>query len=319
MRKKVLGGLLLIFVFIFSDFCTQEKNPEFPLLKGPYLGQPPPGNTPEIFAPGIVSTERKEFMYGFFNNGTLFFFESSIPDLEKDWIYIPVYRTEIKNGNWTKPQTSKKIGRPWIYEYHDAPEGTKIFFAWRKNLDGSGPRMDIDLWKAVKLSGDWSPPERLSPPVNTEKFDSWPSLSDKETLYFFSSRDGGFGKLDLYCSVLQSGEYQEVENLGQDINSEEHDHDPFIALDESYLLWCSNRPGGFGENDLYIVYRKDNGQWTKPFNLGEQINTSANETRPYVTTDGKYLFFVSDQNRNLDIFWVDAKIIEELKPDSLRF
>ena len=313
MSRNVLCGLLMAYVFMFSQFCTPEKNPEFPVLKGPYLGQPPPGNTPEIFAPGIISTERKDFMYGIFNNGSLLFFESSIPDIEKDWIHIPVYRTEIINGSWTKPQTSGRTGRPWIYAYSDAPEGTKIFFAWRKNLDGSGPRMDIDIWKAVKLSEDWAPPERLSSPVNTEKFDSWPSLSDKDTLYFFSSRNGGFGKLNLYCSFLQDGEYQEVENLGQGINSEEHDHDPFIAPDESYLLWCSNRSGGYGGNDLYIAYRKDNGQWTEPFNFGEKINTTAHETRPYVTSDSKYLFFVSDTKGNLDIFWVDARIIEELK------
>ena len=303
--------LLVIFMGIS---CAQDKTHDFPILKGPYLGQKPPGETPEVFAPGIVSTEKKEFMYGIFNNGSLIFFESSSPDLKKDWIDIPVYRMEIKNGKWTKPQKQEMTGRPWIYEYPDAPAGTKIFFAWRKNLNGSGPSMDIDLWKAVMSSEGWLPPERLGTPVNTEKFDSWPSLSDKETLYFFSSRNGGFGKLDLYYSVLEDGEYREVENLGQDINSEEHDHDPFIAPDESYLLWCSNRSGGFGENDLYIAYKKDNGMWAGPFNLGEKVNTPANETRPYVTADGKYLFYVSDTNGNLDIFWVSTKIIEELKP-----
>jgi Tol biopolymer transport system component len=317
MSRKVLFGFLMAFVFIFSNFCKKEKNQEFLVLKGPYLGQPPPGNNPEIFAPGIVSTERKEFMYGFFNEGSLFFFESSIPDSEMDWINIPVYRTEIKNGKWTKTQKWERTGRPWIYSYSGAPKDTKIFFAWKKNLDGTGPSMDIDIWKAVMLPDGWSLPERLSPPVNTEKFDSWPSLSEKETLYFFSSRDGGSGKLDLYCSVLQDGEYREVENLGEDINSEEHDHDPFIDPAESYLLWCSNRPGGYGGNDLYIAFRKNDGKWTKPINLGKKINTAANETRPYVTADGKYLFFVSDTNSNLDIFWVDASVLDQLKPDTL--
>jgi hypothetical protein len=308
----------IVFLILITTTIITPQQKDFPKLTGPYLGQKPPGKTPEIFAPGIISTERKEFMYGFFNSGTLFFFESSTPDLKKDWIDIPIYRTEVKKGKWTKPKKSEKtIGRPWIYDYPDAPEGTKIFFAWRKNLDGSGPRMDIDLWKAVKTSEGWAAPERLGPPVNTEKFDSWPSLSENETLYFFSSREGGFGKLDLYRSVPQDGEYHEVVNLGQKINSELHDHDPFIAPDESYLLWCSDRPGGHGGNDLYIAYRKDNGIWAGPFNLGEKINISANETRPYVTSDGKYLFFVSDINNNLDIYWVDARIIENLKPKDL--
>ena len=292
-----------------------EKIPDFPVLKGPYLGQPPPGDKPEVFAPGIVCTERMEDMYGFFKDGSLFFYESSTPDSDWDWISIPVYRTEIINGQWTKPKKADITGRPWIYEYPDAPEGTKIFFAWRKNLDGSGPRTDIDLWKAEKMSEGWAAPERLGPPVNTERFDSWPSLSEKETLYFFSTRNGGFGKADLYRSILQDDKYREVENLGEVINSEFSDHDPFIAPDESYLLWCSDRQGGFGGNDLYVAYKKDDGRWTEPFNLGEKINTPANETRPYVTDDGKYLFFVSDTNGNLDIYWVEARIIEKLKEE----
>ena len=90
----------------FKKYTERWKDPDFPVLKGPYLGQKPPGSTPKIFAPGIVSTERNEDMYGFFKDGSLFFFESSAPDSKKDWIHIPVYRTEIKNGRWIKPKKS---------------------------------------------------------------------------------------------------------------------------------------------------------------------------------------------------------------------
>jgi hypothetical protein len=188
----------LVFLTLFACVETNQKA-DFPVLSGPYLGQKPPGMMAEIFAPGIISTDAREVMYG-----------------------------------------------------------------------------------------------------------------------FFSSRKGGFGKSDLYCSVLHHGEYQEVENLGKVINSKLNDHDPFIAPDGGYLLWCSDRPAGYGGNDLYIAYKQDNGQWAGPFNLGENINTSANETRPYVTSNGKYLFFASDANSGLDIFWVDAKIIEDMKPDNIR-
>jgi hypothetical protein len=318
MKWKVFSVFLLVVVFASACSDTRQKDAEFPVLKGPYLGQAPPGETPEVFAPGIVSTEKKEFMYGFFKAGTLFFFESSVPGIEEDWIDIPVYRTEIQNGQWTKPKKSEITGRPWIFGYPDAPEGTKIFFAWRKNLDGSGPRMDIDLWKAVQTSEGWSSPERLGPPVNSEKFDSWPSLSERETLYFFSTREGGFGRADLYSSVLQEGKYREVKNLGPNINSELMDHDPLIAPDESYLLWCSDRSEGYGGNDLYIAYKIEDGEWAGPFNLGEKINTPAHETRPYVTADGKYLFYVSDTSGDLDIYWVDAGIIERVKKENLK-
>ena len=308
-------GLIFLTLFIFSNCASQN---DFPILKGPYLGQKPPGMKAEIFAIGIISTEANEDMYGFYNDGSLFLFERSTPNFEKDWIYIPVYRTEIKEGVWTKPQKSNITGKPWFYEYSEAPEGTKIFFAWRKNLDGSGPKSDIDLWRTIKVSKGWAPPERLGPPVNTDRFDSWPSLSENETLYFFSSRPGGFGKTDLYRSVPHNGAYTEVENLVYMINTKFNDLDPYIAPDESYILWCSDRLGGFGKNDLYISYRKQDGTWSIAKNMGDKINSAANDTRPYVTTDGKYLFFNSNKPGNRDIYWVSTKIIEKLKPRELK-
>ena len=110
----------------------------------------------------------------------------------------------------------------------------------------------------------------------------------------------------------------DVQNIGQPVNSEVSDADPAIAPDESYLLFCSHRDGGFGESDLYITFRKQEGSWTTPQNMGPGINTPASEEKPYVTPDGKYLFFSNDAPGNLEIYWVDAKIIEELKPDELR-
>jgi hypothetical protein len=288
--------------------CTHQA--DSPGLSGPYLGQEPPGTAAEVFAPNVVSTESNEVMFGFFDDGALFFFERTPLDFEADWIHAPVYRTEITDGLWTEPEKSTVTGRPWYCEYPEAPEGTVVLFPWRKNLDGSGPRLDIDIWRAVKGPKGWAEPVRLGLPVNTDSFDSWPSLSRKETLYFFSSREGGLGRLDLYRSALQGSEYSEVENLGDVINTEFNDHDPFIAPDESYLLWCSNRPGGLGKNDLYVSYRMPDGAWTTPRNLGDRINTPGDETRPYVTADGKYLFFNSTDSGSRDIYWVDTGILD---------
>jgi len=279
-------------------------------LDGPYLGQEPPGTAAEVFAPGVVSTDSNEMMFGFFDDGALFFFERTPLDFEADWIHAPVFRTEIINSVWTEPEKSVATGRPWYFDYPEAREGTVVVFPWRKNLDGSGPRLDIDIWRAVKGPNGWAEPVRLGSPVNTESFDSWPSLSRSEALYFFSTRDGGFGRLDLYRSALHDSEYLEVENLGSVINTEFNDHDPFIAPDESYLVWCSDRPGGLGENDLYVSYRMQDGAWATPRNLGEGINTPGDDTRPYVTTDGKYLFFNSTISGSRDIYWIDAGMID---------
>ena len=83
-------------------------------------------------------------------------------------------------------------------------------------------------------------------------------------------------------------------------------------------MFDSNRPGGYGERDIYIAYRKTDDTWTKPFNLGDKINSRYSECRAYVSPDGKYLFYTSSRTGNMDAFWADARIIDELKPDELK-
>lgn len=109
----------------------------------------------------------------------------------------------------------------------------------------------------------------------------------------------------------------------------------FSSNGRKFILFCSTRPCGFGEDDLYISFYQKGDSWSIPVNMGEGINSSASENRPFVTLDGKYMFFTStrlDNNPEFqkfnqqrrpgtgtrDIYWVDAKIIEEMKPGNLR-
>ena len=121
------------------------------------------------------------------------------------------------------------------------------------------------------------------------------------------------GEFDIYRSVPENGEYKKVQNLGNVINTRYIEEDPFIAPDESYLLFDSNRPGGYGGYDLYIAWREKSEGWSNPVNLGERINTKYAENRAFISTDGKYLFFTSNRNGTMDTWWVDAIVIEELK------
>jgi Tol biopolymer transport system component len=88
----------------------------------------------------------------------------------------------------------------------------------------------------------------------------------------------------------------------------------FISRDGRYLIFCSRRPGGFGEIDLYISFHKGDGSWTTAVNLGKNINSPAYDWIPFVSEVRKFLFFTSNRTGNYDIYWVDAQIIEELKP-----
>ena len=131
-----------------------------------------------------------------------------------------------------------------------------------------------------------------------------------------SSKDGTY-VLDDYkngnvirISTFKNGQRQSPTLMSPKINSGKYTAHPFISPDGSWLIWDSEREGGYGDSDLYISFKQQDGTWGDAINLGDQVNTSTWEAGAYVTPDGKYLFF----NRHEDIYWVDASFIEELRP-----
>ncbi len=219
------------------------------------------------------------------------------------------------NGRWSSP---KAVSFPDPYTYGQpaiSPDGEQFFFVVHKPAGPNGQERDNDIWFQEKNGLGWSDVIKPGPPLNSNKSELGPSVSRKGNVYFYSfDIEGGFGSVDIYCSRLTEGGYKKPENLGDSINTEFMDTLPYIAPDESYLLFSSMHPDGYGDFDLYVSYKKEDGTWTKAKNLGEKINSSARESTSVVSPDGKYLFFMSRRNGIGEFFWVDAKIIEELRP-----
>jgi len=144
-----------------------------------------------------------------------------------------------------------------------------------------------------------------------------PSVTDEGILYFASERDGDRLRADLFRAQPTNGRYPTVEKLPAGINTEFNDCDPLIAPDERYLIFHSNRPGGYGEHDLYIAYRDGKGRWSNPRNMGPDINSPGWEMAPSLTPDGKYLLFTRRKAFQTDepsqIFWVSTSIIATLQ------
>jgi hypothetical protein len=134
-------------------------------------------------------------------------------------------------------------------------------------------------------------------------------------ILYFSSSKSGYGKADVHCAKFKEGIFQKSENIGPPVNTEYRENDVFIASDESFLIFVSSdRPDSLGSGDLYISFRKLDGSWTEPVNMGQPINSSELEYCPVVSPDGKYLFFTSRRRGNDDIYWMDAMIIDDLRP-----
>jgi hypothetical protein len=327
--KAIFFGILLTI-----GFSCHFQQDDFPVLKGPYFDQKPPGITAEIFAPGIVSTEHSEFCSVFSPDGTEFYWSlSGAP-------YPAIVAMLQNNGQWTKPKIVPFSGKYLDYDMAFTPDGKRLFFCSQRPHDGIGPPTGhTDFWFVERDGAGWSEPRHLEEPVNSNAQEYYPIFAKSGTLYFSSTRPGGHGGGDIYCARLENDAFLEPENLGSPINTENGEGDLYIAADESYIIvTCYGRSDGIGSADLYISFRKEDGSWSSMKNMGFSVNSAANEHCPVLSPDGKYLFFSSGRSRhsnyskvaitynekiemmnswgngrNEDIYWIDARIIDILK------
>ncbi|MEW6335989.1 MAG: membrane dipeptidase [Acidobacteriota bacterium] len=320
--RKVLGGNLIRFhsgrreAVSEADGSRQEEVPllaDVGQLKGAYLGQPPPGLVPELFAPGIVTSEQGEGCSGWGTDPEWFLFQRWV-----DRTSVLFLRSR-EAGTW-----SDAVKLPWAERYQVGdftvgPDGRTLAFVSNIPIEGLGAVGEGgNVWIAQRIPSGWAEPRSAGPAVNSDFHDSYPSLAASGSLYFFSRRPGGFGQSDLYVSRRSGGRYLPAENLGPILNTDAHEWDPYVAPDESYLIFNSMKAGGLGGDDFYISWRTASGDWGDPVHLGAEINSPGSDNRPYVTADGRYFFFTSDRRGNRDIYWVDARILERFRPKSGR-
>ncbi len=304
-------GMLLGIGILLIGLPQQD---DFPLLKGPYLGQEPPGLTAEIFAPGIISTlEMSEMCSAFTADGKEFYYNAQH---KGRW---SIFLTRETIGRWTKPRPLAFTSEYTDRDFTMSPDGQKIYFGSNRPREKNEEPLDaLDIYMTQRISDvAWSDPKNVGPQINSDLGENYPSIAHSGNLYFFSTRKDTFGGCDIYVSRYVDGRYLLPENLGSAINSDRNDWDAFIAPDESCIIFSSqNRADTFGGQDLYISFRQDDGSWTMAKNMGPSVNSHSGEICPSVSLDGKYLFFTSRRQGMADIFWIDSDIIHKLKPIS---
>lgn len=331
MEKIILVSLLLI-----TAIAINAQENDFPKLTGPYLGQKPPGLTPEIFAPGIISTGLSESTCAISPDGNEIYVVVSIKAGNK--FLTAIVETKLENGIWTKPEVAKFSGK---YQDHGPfidPSGKRFYFASNRPVkpDSNIPG-NTNIWFMEKEDGKWGNPKPMSSPINGD-FDAMSAtVSHSGTLYFTISFKEG--KQELYRSKLINNKYSSIERLPDIINTGKYTFDGCISPDESYMVFCIyDKEDSFGSTDYYVSFRDKNDNWTFPVNLGNKINTKDVDCTPTISADGKYLFlgghlsiFQIDELNPIkyndftkvlnssgcggfDILWVSSKIIEDLKP-----
>lgn len=313
-----MSTLALIFVLLIS--CTQKD--DFPIFSGPYLGQSPPGSEPQLFMPGLISTNYIDHCIGFLRNGRVCVFSI--------WEKGTYYMYE-KDGRWIQPDKVPWQNEQGTTDFTVGPDGNTVYFQSRRLTSPDDNDRETNIWK-VEWTGDgWTEPIPLPSPANTEEFsEAYPSAAPDGSVYYFtgSRPDSGIG--DIYRSRFVDGRYLEAERLPVPINSYYYEVDPFVAPDGNYLLFGSDRPGGYGLMDLYISFCREDGSWTNPVNTGPELNPFCIPTRMSITPDGKYFFFPSRHDTGVpkgedfvssniekwgdyDIYWVDTGFISDLR------
>lgn len=292
-------------VAIVSPSCGSAAEAD-PPLQGPYLGQKPPGPTRATFAPGFVSTGARELNATFTPDGDELFFTRRIDER------MTLMVTRRVDGFWTPPAVAGFSGVFADVDPFVSRDGTRLYFSSKRPLTGGGEEKDADLWFVERQSGGgWGEPRHLSELATAGKDDYYTSVSDEGDLYF--SIFGSDRKGDIYRARRKESGFGATEKVGAPISTEATEHDPYIAPDGSYLIFTSDRPGGRGSGDLWISFVAPDGTWGEPVNMSE-VNSPGYDFCAMVSPDGRYLFLTSSVGRENDVFWVDAEVIEELRP-----
>jgi hypothetical protein len=284
-------------------------------LVGHYLGQQPPGDTAELFAPGVVSTCREHSAAMFTPDGLEMYFGRMFP--------AAIYFMRQVDGVWTEPEVAPfSDGANDLYPFLSA-EGRFLVFSSGRPLEPGGEPVgrQLYLWIAERAAAGWSEPRRLELAVDAPVRLGGPAIASDGTLYFGQRVEAT--SQDIFKAHSEGGGYGTPQNLGPPINSEQPEFSPYIAPDGSYILFSSFYRSQ-GRSDLFVSFRADDDSWTRPANLGERVNSPWKDESPYVSPDGKYLFFNSNRPSALyrsvipdgpgNMYWVDAGVIERLRP-----
>lgn len=247
---------------------------------------------PEIFEPGILSTGDDESHPVFSPDGRELYFLRNTPDF-RHWTIV---LSRFVAGRWRAPEVAPFSGRFSDADPAFSADGKWLYFISTRPVDGVGPeRSDTEIWRLRRTAHGWGEPEHLA--ALSSPADEWfPTLTRDGTLYFGSERPGGQGGIDVWRSRLVSHEYAAPENLGAPLNTPAHETEPFVSLDESFMILATSRPGGLGAYDLYVSYRCGD-SWTPAEHLGGGLNSSGWDFGAKLTPDGKTLYFSSNRSR----------------------
>jgi hypothetical protein len=340
--KQIMKRFLVLSFLVSFSFAIGGQQVKTPNLNLPYLGQKPPGMTPELFAPDIIATGYYERDITISADGTEIFYGILTGQ------HVTILYTRLAGGKWTEPEIAPFAhnSQYFFLEPCFSPDGRTVYFLSTKPPDGKEPKPGWayqNIWASNKKSdGTWGEIYNPDTALNRPNSQFYPSLTKTGTLYFTRS-DEKTGKSEILRARENGNRYDTPELLPTVVNGNGNIFNAFISPDESFLIGCvenKNNEINPGFSNYYIFFRDSNDNWSDGISFGPEINIKgSNAISASVSPDGKYLFFsartISErmkeislkntlgsikeylnnpQNGNYDIYWVSTGVIEALRP-----
>lgn len=265
-------------------------------LTGPYLGQRLPGTVPEVFAPAIV-------------RGELHTTPVFTPDGRQAYWSLQdstILTTRLEDSGWSQPEkvsfsaSTTDFRDPFI-----SPSGDKLFFLSKGILPGSRLPAKENIWFVQRSGKGWGEPQPVGENVNALTIHWQVSVAANGDLYFSSSEPDGIG--DIFVSKYDGGGYGTPVKLAAPINTAAVELTPYIAPDQSYLLFARMTDQSSPPR-LYISFADKNAGWGEPV----LVSVVTYGLCPTVSPDGKYLFYLSSPQ---NVSWMNTAFIDDLRPD----
>ncbi|WP_346859861.1 hypothetical protein [uncultured Draconibacterium sp.] len=324
--------LILVLIVSLSACCTKNNK-----VTGPYLGQELPGDSAQLFAPGIINDGIATRDITFTPDGKEIYFGKNIGNSSFSTI---LFCKQTENG-WTDPEVvSFAQNAEYIFiEPFISPDGTKLFFVSNMgNEITDANRFVTDIWTADRENDGWGTPYKLDTTINSKYPEFYPSVAENGNLYF--TREINQQNF-IYKSEYRNGKYEKPVLLPKEVNCGRARFNTTIAKDESFMIIpCIGMPDSYGGTDYYISFFDKEKGWSEAQNMGDQINTpTTHQYSAGFSPDGKFLFFMSSgtnlngiksltyenlqllhnspENGNSNIYWIKADFIEDLKKQAI--
>ncbi|TAE68677.1 MAG: hypothetical protein EAZ85_13975 [Bacteroidetes bacterium] len=182
-----------------------------------------------------------------------------------------------------------------------------VFTSRREGTTGGKKDKDGEFFEDIYICrkndlGDWTEPKNIGSPVNTKFHDATIAIApDGKELFIYKDNSRGMG--DIYYSQLKDdNKWTDPKSMGENINSEFHETSISMSSDKKTVYFSSNRTGGYGGLDIYMSKLGIDGKWGKAVNLGPSINTEYDDDAPFISFDGKHLYFGSEGHSSMGGF-----------------